>query len=455
MSRFTKFRPSESIRSRLTLLSTGVLFLGLVLGAVAFDLLLQNQLVKNLDQQLTTQALDRVLAIDAGLDPATQLETAQRETAVAVFDSTGVALASSGFHIPSQVADLIEGSPSTASVDLIEVGENEIERYDLRVVAAQGTFAKVVVGSELEPVEKTRGAARRLLSIGVPVLTLAGASLLWLVVGRSLRPVEQLRLDAQRIYESSPHGISDGRVRQPDSSDEISRLATTLNDMLERLERSSNALRRFVSDSSHELRSPIANIRARVETGGVDDWTNIQSDVVGEVERVEGIVNDLTYLARSDEGRAVQNPERVELDEILFEEAARLQQRGQVRVDASAIEPVVLRVDRMQTQRLIRNLVDNAERHADALVRLTVIEVEEGKAIITIEDDGEGISPADRQRVFERFARVDESRHRKTGGTGLGLAIVKDIAERHGGSATVEGSDLGGAKFTIEISGHH
>ncbi|MEE9414266.1 MAG: ATP-binding protein [Acidimicrobiales bacterium] len=436
--------PTRSIRTRLTLVGTAILFAGLVLGAFAFDRLLENELLKNLDQNLTTQAIDRANSIAAGLDPTTQLTTAQRETAVAVFDVDGNVLANRGFVNPTQVATVAAGSSSTQAIEIFEAGENEIEHHRLRVVAAETGEIKVVVAAESEVIGRTLSSVRGLLAVGIPLLALTGGAIFWTVVGRSLQPVERLRQDAQSIADIG----FEGRVSEPANSDELGRLAATLNDMLDRLDLGAASLRRFVSDASHEIRSPIANIRARVETSGPDEWAEVGPDIVREVERVEAIVTDLTYLARSDEGRLEHKPERIELDEILFSEATRLQQRARVVVDATGIQPIVLIADLGQIRRAIRNLVDNAELHAASTVQLAV-STEPGVVVIDIDDDGSGIPVDDREAVFERFTRLDQSRQRGTGGTGLGLAIVRDIVERHGGTVAISDSPLGGARLTL------
>jgi two-component system OmpR family sensor kinase len=262
-----------------------------------------------------------------------------------------------------------------------------------------------------------------------------------------------MRRDAQVIADGGENGA---RVQQPSHTDEIGRLAATLNDMLEQIDGRTDALRRFVSDASHEIRSPVANIRASVETAdfdrGADSWADTRGELVGEVERIEAIVDDLTFLARSDEGRMELAVERVEVDELLFGEASRLQRRGRVIADASDVMPVVVRADRGHLARAVRNLVDNAERHAETTVRLGVDVTPDGSnATIDVDDDGAGISIADRAGVFDRFARLDDSRERATGGTGLGLAIVSDIVARHGGAVTIDDAPLGGARLRITL----
>lgn len=447
MTVLKQLSPGRSIRIRLALVGTAVLFVCLAVGGVVFDRVLERQLSDNLDLRLTSQAADRASAIDAGLDPAAQLQTIQTETAVAVFDRSNQVVASRGFDDPASVSDAVPGDAVTRRVAFIEEQENEVEVTNLRVVAARSGSTTVVVASEAHDVTDPLGVARRLLLVAVPLMALAGGLVLWVMVGRSLKPVERMRRDAQEIADVG----SAGRVHQPEHSDELGRLASTMNDMLERLDQSAITLRRFVSDSSHEIRSPITNIRARIETSKPEDWEAVRSDVVGEVERVEAIIDDLTYLARSDEGRVESRFERVDLDEVMFDEAQRLQQRGTVSVDASGIEPVVAVVDRSQIRRAVRNLVDNAERHAATRVRLSVAPGASGGVMVEVADDGPGVAREDRTRVFERFARLDESRERSSGGTGLGLAIVRDIVDRHDGAIEIADAPLGGAliRFTL------
>lgn len=437
----------RSLRARLTLLGAAILAAGLVLGGVAFDRFLEARLLDNLDQTLLTQAADRARTADAGADTATLVATIQRETAIAIFDSGGSLLDSRGLVDPNQVADAGPGTTFTRTIDLQEEDENEVETYQLRVAAAQPGSVKVVVASELDSVDNTLSDSRRLFALGIPLTALVGAALFWLLTGRALQPVETLRRNAQAIAD----GGTGGRVQEPSrADDEIGRLATTLNDMLGRLDERTEILRRFVSDASHEIRSPVANIRARIETTRPQDWVTAKPDVVGEVERIEAIVDDLTYLARSDEGRVETLTERVELDELLFAEAARLQQRGRVVVDASEIEPLVVHGDRGQIARVVRNLVDNAERHANTRVGLAVHATDQS-VVIDVDDDGPGIPTEARDKVFDRFARLDRSRQRATGGTGLGLAIVRDILNRHQGTSIVDDSPLGGARFRITL----
>lgn len=441
-------RSLTSVRSRLTAAGSATLLIGLIVGALVFAQLFEKQLIESLDVNLRSLANDRARSIDAGLDPVTQLDTEQRETAVVVFDAGGQVLANRGFVDPGQVRDLAVGASVTETLDFNEPGENEVERAELRIHVAQPGATTVVVAAELEQVSKTVNQARGLLAVGVPLITLVGGFVLWIVVGRVLEPVDRMRRDAQAIAELG----GEQRVHDPETDDELGRLASTLNDMLSRLDANAASMRRFVSDSSHEIRSPITNIRARIETAQPGEWEAARADVIGEVERIETIIDDLTYLARSDEGRSERADGRVELDGVLFAEASRLQRAGTVTVDASDVEPVVVVGDQSQIERAIRNLVNNAERHAESKVRVAVTCVG-GRAILDIDDDGPGIPPDDWVRVFDRFVRLDESRQRASGGTGLGLAIVDEIATHHGGEVSVDTAPLGGARFRLSLPG--
>lgn len=438
--------PRRSIRVRLTLVGSATLLAGLVIGAVAFAQLFEQQLVDNLDSNLQILADDRARAIDAGLDPETQLATVQTETAVAVFNEAGSLLANRGFVDPSQLEGLLPEASTTMVLDYFEVGENEIERSELRLHAAQPGQAMVVVAAELEQVSQTVNQARALLAIGVPLITAAGAAILWIVVGRTLHPVDRMRRDALVIAELG----GDQRVHDPETEDELGALASTLNDMLARLEANAIAMRQFVSDSSHEIRTPIANIRARLETAQGDDWAAARSDSIGEVERIERLIDDLAYLAASDEGQQRRSADRIELDDVLFGEAARVQSHGRLALDAGAIEPVIVSGDRSQIERAIRNLVANAERHATTAIRLGVTTVGD-HVVIDVDDDGPGIDEVDRERIFERFVRLDESRQRGTGGTGLGLAIASEVIRDHGGNIEALAAPIGGARLRVTL----
>jgi signal transduction histidine kinase len=223
--------------------------------------------------------------------------------------------------------------------------------------------------------------------------------------------------------------------------------------MLDRLQAASERQRKFVADASHELQSPIAALRAQLEVAiaqpATTDWAATSSDLLAESRQMERLVRDLLFLARSDGEESVRRIEPVDLDDIVLEEATRLRSTAQVGVDASGVSAAPLSGNRDELTRLVRNLLENAEHHAESRVRIRL--TAEGREIILmVEDDGPGVPPAERERIFQRFTRLDEARSRHNGGTGLGLAIVKEIAERHGGTVCVENADPG-ARFAVRL----
>lgn len=324
-----------------------------------------------------------------------------------------------------------------------------------RVRTQVGTVT-LVAASPLEEVSRSVDALARALWLSIPALVVAVALLAWWLVGRALRPVHAMRTALATISGAS----MDRRVPEPGSGDEVDQLARTMNSMLERLEHATERQRRFVSDASHELRSPVASIRATVEVAqrrGPDaDWPDVARRVLADDERLERMVDDLLELARLDETPEALPDTHVDLDDIVLEEVSRLTDRATILTDRVSAGRV--RGSRRQLERVVRNLFDNAIRHARSTVAVSLGTERggpgDGTTIVrlTVDDDGPGISEADRERVFERFTRLQEGRGRDAGGAGLGLAMVRAIVDRHGGTVTIEASErLGGARFVVDL----
>lgn len=299
--------------------------------------------------------------------------------------------------------------------------------------------------TRIDSIDAALADVTRTLWIAVPLLVALAAGSTFLATSRALRPVDAMT----RRVEAITSARSGDRVPEPDTGDEINQLAVTMNGMLDRLETSAQSQRQFVSDVSHELRTPAAVIRAEIEAGlsEVDnDWPKTAESVLDEQVRLTALVDDLLLLARMDEGGATQRID-IDLDAVVQEEA----RRGWAHVvDVQAVDPVRIKGDERQLNRLVQNLVANANRHASSLVALTV-RADGTDALLWVDDDGAGIPASERQRVFQRFARLDESRERDLGGSGLGLAIVKEVAEAHGGTATITNSPLGGARVEVRL----
>ncbi|MQY05569.1 sensor histidine kinase [Actinomadura macrotermitis] len=304
----------------------------------------------------------------------------------------------------------------------------------------------VVYAAERLPRYLVNGLLELLLGLGVLALSAVAAWVTWRIVGRTLRPVEQIRA---QLSEISASDLS-RRVPAPPGEDEIAQLARTANETLDRLERAVTVQRRFASDASHELRTPIAGLRANLEDAAMHPDDTDLREVVGsalrDTDRLESIVTDLLLLARIGTGGGIAH-ETLDLAALARAEIER--RAFEPKLSAELAEGVLVRGVRMQLVRLLNNLLDNAVRYADELVEVAVLR-DGPHALLTVTDDGAGIPPADRERVFERFTRLDTARSRGAGGTGLGLAIAREIAQAHGGTLRVEDGPRG-ARFVLTL----
>jgi len=322
---------------------------------------------------------------------------------------------------------------------------NESVRAQQRIATQQGD-STLIAERSIGDVNRTVHSITDDLLLGVPLLVAAIAALAWYLTGRALRPVELIRAEAASITGSTIHR----RVPEPDTSDEVGRLAHTMNAMLDRLEESSTRQRQFVADASHELRSPVAAIRAQLEValrrGDQADWPRIARRVLDEDQRLEGAVGELLELARVEE-EAPANPVEVDVDDLVLEETTRVRP---VPIDTSRVSAGRVLGNPRQLSRVVRNLLDNASSHARSRAAVAV-STGEGSVWLVVDDDGPGIPAEDRERVFDRFTRLDEGRGRAGGGAGLGLAMVRAIAEGHGGSVYIDEAPLGGARFVVRL----
>jgi len=288
-------------------------------------------------------------------------------------------------------------------------------------------------------------AVDRVLLPGVPAAVLLVALVSWLATDRALRPVERMRAMAAQISGSD----LDRRLPVPPSGDHLTRLAETLNSTLDRLADSARRQRRFVADDAHELRSPIGSLRVILDTATSPEQA--LADAAIEVRRLHRLTDDLLLLSTLDSGAPVE-AEEVDLADLAAGNVADRGRLGPPRFQLDVRRPATVRGHRGQLDRLLTNLLDNAERHARMLV--TVVVAADGDWVrLEVADDGPGVPPEDRERVFDRFIRLDTARDRDHGGTGLGLAIARDTCVRHGGSLTVGTSDAGGALFVARLPG--
>ncbi|MGW3325622.1 sensor histidine kinase [Streptomyces virginiae] len=370
---------------------------------------------------------------------------------VLVQDAAGRTVAATGDpkHTPDLAGAPRPGPGADSRSAVLPPARPGGERRAVVVVEAPGAhtvYAMTVLG---DVDDATRAVAIGLLA-GAPPLTAFAAALAWWVTGRALRPVSAIRSELAAVTASE----LDRRVPDPGGADEIARLARTVNDTLDRLERSDARQRQFTADASHELRNPLAAVRSRLEVALAMDRPDRESvaAALADTERLQAIAADLLLLARLDGGPAPRS-EPVDLALLAAEDAARrgasrVGARVALRLDAGA--PVPASGDPARLERALANLVDNALRYARAEVVVRATE-HDGWAVLEVTDDGPGIPEADRDRVFERFVRLDADRGRAGGGTGLGLAIAREIARAHGGDVRALPAPAGGARLVLRI----
>ena len=445
------------VRARLTLVSSLVLAVALGAAGVLAVTVARSALLQSLDDAAMQRAADVAGLFEAGPLPDPLPVTGA--AVVQVVDAQERVVASSPGG--DRLSPLLDGEGLAAArageaVGLpgARVGSSEPFRV-LAMTAGQGRTSTVLVATSVAEVERAAAVLTRAVLLAVPVLVALMAALTWQVAGSALRPVEQLRLAAA----ATTAAVTSRRpLPVPPTDDEVGRLAVTLNDMLGRLDAASARQRAFVADAAHELRSPLGSLRTQLEVAlarpATQDWAEVARGGVAEVERMSALVDDLLLLARLDEPVGRSGP--VDVLEVAREAASR-PRRTPVRVEPSAPEvaspPAVVTGDRRALFRVVANLLDNAARYAATSVVVTVgvsgVSGAGGAAgaagaaggtgtgpavVLAVLDDGPGIPAADRERVFERFTRLDPSRDRDAGGTGLGLAIVRAEVQRHGGT---------------------
>ncbi len=387
---------------------------------------------------------DETDSADDGVSPKGPV--AGRGTGVDANTSAGPAAGRSALTVPADV------TPSTIEAVFgdvrLSVGDTAPDNFRVAALAGStpdGRPVTVYAGASLDTADSAVADVRRAMLIGLPLLLAVVAVVTWLVTRRALRPVEAIRTELAEIM----HGDLSRRVPEPASRDEIARLAATTNDTLAALEESSERQRRFIADAAHELRSPIASLRTQLEVAQAHPGLLELDGLLGDTVRLEHLAADLLLLARLDAGEQPR-ADRVNLTALIADELSH-RVGDRIPVDtALPDEEIVVAGSRTQIARVLGNLVDNAQRHAVTTVRV-VLERAADTAVVEVVDDGSGVPEADRERIFQRFVRLDDARSRDEGGAGLGLAIVRDVVEHHGGTIRVDAGVSGGARFVVEF----
>ena len=294
------------------------------------------------------------------------------------------------------------------------------------------------------------------LVFGLPlVVVLAGVGG-YVLARRALTPIDQLASDARRITAERLHE----RLSVPNQHDEIGQLAAVINDMFARLESSFGQLRRFTADASHELRTPLAVIRGIGEAGLGEtrtpaEYKEAMGSMLEEVDRLTRLVDTLLRLSHGDAGTVRLSREAVDLGQLTLEVLSSLgilaEERNQ-RLAIDIADGALVSADRLVLREAITNVLDNAIKYSPQASTITVrVQADTRHAVLMVADEGRGIDPEHRERIFDRFFRVDEARSRDSGGTGLGLAIARWAVEVNGGQIAVEGGAAGGAIFRIAL----
>lgn len=390
---------SPSIRARVTGVASVAVALVLGVTGIVTVARLQHQLIDDLDGAAATIAADLVRAMGSGPPPNVLVAAGDDDTWAQLVDGAGRVQSSTTNVAGEEAVVAIPGLSTRRGLP------HDAARF--RVLARPVDGGLLIVGVTLDDVDDSVDALRLTLLLISPIVLLVLAALVWLVVGRTLRPVE---LAHQRQ-------------------------------------------RRFVADASHELRSPLTRIRAELEVDlahpdGVDPWATHRT-VLADAIALQALVDDLLLLARTDAGQ-VQPPRTVvDLDDLVLAEL-RAQGREGVALDVSRVSGGQVLGRAEELRRVVRNLLDNAVRHATTTVTIELREVDE-ETVLSVADDGPGIPPDQRARVFERFARLDDARAAHGGGTGLGLAITRDIVEAHGGSVVVDPDGGPGTRMVVRL----
>ncbi|MFD8788899.1 ATP-binding protein [Kitasatospora sp. NPDC059599] len=426
----------RSVRARTTLAACLSVAVVLAAGSAAVVLLLRASLERTVEAGAREQAQAVARLAEDGRLPA-QLPLDHGSDFIQVVDANGTVVAASQ-NLTGHPAVAPTGHPDGRSTfNLRALGDEHHQRVTTITATTPTGPVTVHVGAALRTVDAAEDLTSAALAGLSALLLLTVGALTWRATGRALRPVEAIRAEVSAIGDRD----LDRRVPEPGSEDEIARLAGTMNAMLERLEAAGVRQRRFIADASHELRSPLTVLRTQLEVALAHPDPEVRTDLVaGALEdtgRLQSLAADLLLLARLDTTDHGWPDEPVDLAELV-RTTVTARGAGAVPVTVHARVAVTAPGNVLWLGRLLTNLLDNAQRHARhrVTVRLTADRAS-GEAVLDVANDGPPIDPADREKIFERFARLDDARSRDDGGAGLGLPIARDIAAIHGGTLTV------------------
>jgi signal transduction histidine kinase len=428
----------RTLRLRVTVTATLVLAVGLILGTTVLSSLFFHSRVKVVDQTVHAElgTVTQLVISDALPAP---LPSAPGGTAFAqVLDAADTVLAattSASTVLPllplSQFTHRLGHAFTTTASSL---GTTPM-RVEAQTATLHGVPVTVLVAVPFADVTSALDALRNVVVIVVPLVLLAAAAATWLAVGSALRPVDDMRAAADAVDVNASNTAP--QLTEPPSGDELRRLGQTLNRMLRRLHTAGEQQRTFIADAAHELRSPIASVQTQLEVAlatdtPAADWPVVAADVLADVQRLSRLADDLLLLARLDSTPPTYD-DTIDLGKLVDPEGMSYLVEG----NSAALT------------RMLDNLCSNARRYATNVE--VHVDAQDLDVVITVDDDGPGIPAADRDRVFERWVRLDSGRSSSDGGSGLGLAIARSIARAHHGDITLHDSPLGGLRAAIRI----
>ncbi len=436
-----------SVRLRITVVAALLTTVAIAVAAAALVLTLRDSLIDASDVSSRARARELSVSATKGLLGDTIANIAEEGVAQVVADNGTVLAASENVRGEPRLTAFVPARGKPTQLNIHNAPDDD-ERENYRMWAVRGDGVTAYVGTSLEDEREVIFELTRSLVIGLPLLVAVFAAGTWLMVGRTLRPVEDIRAEVASIS----HRRLDRRVPTPPTNDEIGRLARTMNEMLGRLEEASERQRAFVGNASHELQSPLASFRTQLEVAAAHpdgvDWPSLATNLLADGNRMEGLVQDLLFLARED-AETTRPTTPVDLDDVVLEEVARMRSTCPAEVHADGVSAAPLPGHREDLARLVRNLLDNACAYASSRVDVT-LRTTDGHVELTVSDDGPGVADEDKPRIFERFYRADPVRNRHSSGTGLGLAIVAAVVEAHGGTIDVTDGDPG-ARFVVAL----
>jgi signal transduction histidine kinase len=441
------------IRKRSVLSAVVVVTFSLLVGGAFLLLVLRSSLISAEWNNLEVRASDVARLLDEEGVRETQSTLAEDRRSseqVQVIDSANHVVAWSTRRLRREPISVVRPAPGkTAKEQLANAPVFGVD--DEVLVSARGVEVKdeayvVLVAEPLEVQTDTLRTVALLLLAAAPLLVALVGVAVWVLVGQSLKTVERIR---RQVAEIDGRRLSE-RVEVPPTGDEIAALTVTMNQMLDKLEHSDSTHRAFFSDASHELRSPLSTLVTTAEVASLDatgkTWLDMQQTVLSESSRMQSLVEDLLTLAKVDAHQLQLDIQEVDLEDVLDSEITRLRTVSRLQITAE-LEPARVHGDERRLTQVFRNLLDNAARYARSAISVR-LERRAGDVVVSVDNDGEIISLQDRNRVFERFARLDSSRSSDGGGSGLGLAISREIMLAHGGTVVATESD-GWCRFEV------